>query len=47
MKICSRLWLAMSKIGRFSRITCSNWKGFLLFTRSISSEKVMASGKMS
>lgn len=47
VKICSRLWLAMLRIGRPSRTVCRNWKGPLLATRSTSSAKVMAPDKMS
>lgn len=47
MKICSRLWLAMPRIGRASKVTCRYWKGPMLPTRSRISEKVMVPGKTS
>jgi hypothetical protein len=46
VKICSRLWLAMPRIGRASKVTCRYWKGPMLPTRSRISEKVMVLGKM-
>lgn len=47
VKICSRLWLAMPRMGRPSRTVCRNWNGPLLATRSTSSAKVMVLGRMS